>query len=170
MPSLHCHHPYLSPLDPHHPNAWDKLSSIMSKPRHWLLDSPLPLTRTMKIPLRFQGKENHPPNTPQDLGESHWNSPPKELRFWTYLLEDIKTEDVSNPAQYVMLDQMLTRGQLQQMRDQGKTLSPCRPRGMNLTKVSTTSPAISSTALDKKSRHDLSNLTSTLTIPMLKPT
>jgi hypothetical protein len=54
--------------------------------------------RTTKIPLRFRGKENHPPNTPQDLGESNQSSPCKESRFWTYLLEDVKTEDVGNPS------------------------------------------------------------------------
>jgi hypothetical protein len=41
-PCLHRQHPYLSHLNPHCPNMWDKLSSIVSKPRHWSLDSPLP--------------------------------------------------------------------------------------------------------------------------------
>jgi hypothetical protein len=59
--------------------------------------------RTVKIPLRFRGKENHPPNTPQGLGE---------LRFWTYLLEDVKTEDMGNLSQYATLDQVLTHAQL----------------------------------------------------------
>jgi hypothetical protein len=58
------------------------------------------------------GEREPPPEYPQDLGESHQNSPPKESRFWTYLLEDVKTEDVSDPAQYIMLDHMLMRGQL----------------------------------------------------------
>jgi hypothetical protein len=80
-------------------------------------------------PIAVSGEREPPPNTPQELGESHRNSPPKESRFWTYLLEDVKTEDVGDlgqyvmldqmltHGQYVMLDQMLTHGQLQQMRD-----------------------------------------------------
>jgi hypothetical protein len=57
--------------------------------------------RTVKIPLQFWGKENCPPNTPRDLEGSSQNSQPKELRFWTYLLEDVKTKDVGDPSQYV---------------------------------------------------------------------
>jgi hypothetical protein len=158
-PQLCRHHPYLSPLDPHHPGAWDKLSSIMSKPKHWSLDLLLPLTHTVKIPLKFQGKENHPPNIPQGPEVLTQNLPCKESRFWTYLLEDVKTEDVGDPAQYVMLDQMLTRGQLQQMRGQGKTPSLHHCKGMNLTEVSTISPVRSSTTSGMTSLPNLSNPT-----------
>jgi hypothetical protein len=128
-PRLRRQHPYLSPLDSHHPGTWDKLSSIVSKPRRWLLDLPLPSTRTVKIPLRFRGKENHPPTTPQDLGESSQNSPRKESKFWTYLLEDVKTEDIGDPSQYVTLDQVLTHAQLRQMRERGEIPSLHHLRG-----------------------------------------
>jgi hypothetical protein len=128
-PRLRRQHPYLSPLDPHHQGTWDKLSSIVSKPRHWLLDSPLPSMRTVKIPLRFRGTENHPWTTPQDPGESSQSLPPKELRFWTYLLEDVKTEDVGDPSQYITLDQVLTHAQLWQMREQGEIPSLHHLRG-----------------------------------------
>jgi hypothetical protein len=111
---------------------------------------------TVKIPLRFRGKENHPPNTPQDLEELNQNSLRKESRFWTYLLEDVKTEDVSNPAQYVMLDQMLTS---QRMKDQGIIPSPHHLKVMSSTGVSTTSPATSSTALGVTSQPGSSSLT-----------
>jgi hypothetical protein len=158
-PCLHCHHPYLSHLDPHHPDVWDKLSSIMSKPRRWSLDLPLPLTRTVKIPLQFRGKENHPPNISQDLGELNPSSPPKESRFWTYLLEDVKTEDVGDPSQYATLDQVLTRAQLRQMRERGEIPSLHHLKGMNSTGVSITYPATSSTTSDKKSQPALSNPT-----------
>jgi hypothetical protein len=75
---------------------------------------------TVKIPLRFRGKENHPLNTPQDLGESSQNLLHKESKFWTYLLEDVKTKDVGDPSQYITLDQVLTRAQFRQMRERGE--------------------------------------------------
>jgi hypothetical protein len=62
-------------------------------------------------PSAVQGEENLPLNTPQAQEESSQNSLPKESRFWTYLLEDVKTEDVGDLSQYVTLDQVLTRGQ-----------------------------------------------------------
>jgi hypothetical protein len=157
-PRLCCHHPYLSPLDLHHPGVWDKLSSIVSKPKCWSLDLLLPSTCTVKIPLRFRGKENHPPNTLQDLEESNRSSPPK-LRFWTYLLEDVKTEDVGDPSQYVTLDQVLTHAQLWQMRERGEIPSLHHLKGTNSTGVSTTSCATSLTVSDMKSRLNSSNPT-----------
>jgi hypothetical protein len=105
----------------------------MSKPKRWSLDSLLPSTHTVKIPLKFRGKENRPPSTPQDLEESNQSSLPKELKFWTYLLEDIKTEDVGDPSQYTTLDQVLTRAQLQQMRERGEIPSLHHLKGMNST-------------------------------------
>jgi hypothetical protein len=132
-PRLHHHHPTYPP------SAWDKLSSIVSKLKRWLLDLPPPSLHTVKIPLRFRGKENHPPITPQGPEVLNQNLLPKESKFWTYLLEDIKTEDIGDPAQYVMLDQMLTCGQLQQMKDQGTTPFPHRCRGTNSIEVSTMS-------------------------------
>jgi hypothetical protein len=116
-PQLHRHHPYLSPLEPHRPGSWDKLSSIVSKPKCWSLDLPHPSTRTVKILLRFQGQENHPPNTPREPEVSNQSLPPKESRFWMYLLEDVKTEDVGNPSQYTTINQVLTCAQLRQMRE-----------------------------------------------------
>jgi hypothetical protein len=113
----------------------------------------------VKIPLQFQGKENHPLNTPPGQEELNQNLPPKESKFWTYLLEDVKTEDVGDPSQYITLDQVLTHGQLQQMRDRGEILSLHHLKGMSSTGESTTSPATSSTALGVKSRHGSSNLT-----------
>jgi hypothetical protein len=131
----------------------------VSKLKRWLLDLPPPSLHTVKIPLRFRGKENHPPITPQGPEVLNQNLLPKESKFWTYLLEDVKTEDIGDPAQYVMLDQMLTCGQLQQMKDQGTTPFPHRCRGTNSIEVSTTSLATSSTASGTKSQPDLSNLT-----------
>jgi hypothetical protein len=156
-PRIRHHHPYLSPLDPHHPGAWDKLSSIMSKQRRWSLNLPLPSTRTVKIPLRFRGKENHPPNTPQNPGESNQDSPHKESRFWTYLLEDVKTEDVGDPSQYVTLDQVLTCTQLRQMREQGEIPSLHHLRDTKSTGGLTISHATSSTISGGKSRPDSSD-------------
>jgi hypothetical protein len=111
----------------------------------------------MKIPLRFRGKENHPPSTPQDPKESSRNLPRKESRFWMYLLEDVKTEDVGDPSQYVTLDQVLTRAQLRQMRERGEIPSLHHLRGTNSTAGSTISHATSSTVLGKKSRPDSSD-------------
>jgi hypothetical protein len=111
----------------------------------------------MKIPLRFRGKENHPPSTPQDPKESSRNLLRKESRFWMYLLEDVKTEDVGDPSQYVTLDQVLTRAQLRQMRERGEIPSLHHLRGTNSTAGSTISHATSSTVLGKKSRPDSSD-------------
>jgi hypothetical protein len=113
----------------------------------------------VKILLRFRGKENHPLNTPQDPEESNQNLPCKESRFWTYLLEDIKTEDVGDPSQYVTLDQVLTRAQLRQMRERGEIPSLHHLRDTNLTGESTTYRVTSSTTSDKKSQLDSSNPT-----------
>jgi hypothetical protein len=71
----------------------------------------------VKILLRFRGQENHPPNTPREPEVSNQSLPPKESRFWTYLLEDVKTEDVGNPSQYTTINQVLTCAQLRQMRE-----------------------------------------------------
>jgi hypothetical protein len=117
----------------------------------------LPSTHTTKIPLRFRGKENHPLNTPQDLGESNQSSPRKESRFWTYLLEDIKTEDVGNLSQYATLDQVLTHAQLRKMREQGEIPSLHHLKATNSTGVSTTSHVISSTVSDERSQPGSSN-------------
>jgi hypothetical protein len=87
----------------------------------------------MKILLWFRGKENHPLNTPLALGELTQSSPPKESRFWTYLLEDVKTEDVGDPAQYATLDQVLTHAQLRQMREKGEIPSLHHLKGTNST-------------------------------------
>jgi hypothetical protein len=115
--------------------------------------------RTVKILLRFRGKENHPPNTPQDPGELSPNSLRKESRFWMCLLEDVKTEDVGDLSQYITLDQVLTRAQLRQMREQGEIPSLHHLRGTNSTGGLTTSHATSSTVLDEKSQPDSSDPT-----------
>jgi hypothetical protein len=114
----------------------------------------------MKIPLRFRGKENHPLTTPQDLGESSQDSPRKESKFWTYLLEDVKTEDVGDPSQYVTLDQVLTRAQLRQMREWGEIPSLHHLRGTSWTGASITSHAPFSITSDEKFQLVSSSLTS----------
>jgi hypothetical protein len=71
-------------------------------------------------PAEVQGEREPPPNTPQDLGESSQNLLHKESKFWTYLLEDVKTKDVGDPSQYITLDQVLTHAQFRQMRERGE--------------------------------------------------
>jgi hypothetical protein len=83
----------------------------------------------------------------------------KESRFWTYLLEDIKTEDVGNPSQYVTLDQVLTRTQCRQMRECGEIPSLHHLKDTSSIGESTTYPVTSSTASGEKSQLDSSNPT-----------
>ena len=70
------HHPYLSDLDPHSPDAWSTLTSIVQKPRVWSIDCPLSSKKTTKIPLRFRR-----PTLPKG---------------WVYE-EDIKAEESTPP-------------------------------------------------------------------------
>jgi hypothetical protein len=47
-------HPYLSNLDPHHPQAWQQLTSTVKTSRHWLLTCPEPSTKSTKMPMKYR--------------------------------------------------------------------------------------------------------------------
>jgi hypothetical protein len=72
-----CQHPYLSQLQLFQPTEWQHLTSIMSKPRHWQLDSPLHSNKTVKIPLKYH---------------LHTQSKKKLPKGWVYVDKEVKAE------------------------------------------------------------------------------
>jgi hypothetical protein len=141
-PCHHCQHPYLSPLAPHNPGTWPHLVSTVSKLRQWSLDLPSPLTKVVKIPLQFR-EENCPPIRKQPE-ESSPTSQHRELRYWTYMSEDIKEEDPHNPLLYSHLDHILTHARHQHLNAQACAIPLSTTRGMSSTGTPTLSLSTSS--------------------------
>jgi hypothetical protein len=86
--SWHCQHPYLSQLQPFQPTEWQHLTSIMSKQRHWQLDSPLHSSKAVKILLKYC---------------HHTQSSKKLPMGWVYVDEEVVAEvkaEVINPSKY----------------------------------------------------------------------
>jgi hypothetical protein len=106
--------------DPFRPTAWRNLTSVMRRPRRWLLASSTVSSKTTKIPLRFRQHtttgRSSPTSSLRDLA-SHQPSLPKG---WVYTVEDVsvKTEvEVVNPNNYLMLSTPLTRHQHKRLLD-----------------------------------------------------
>jgi hypothetical protein len=98
--------------EPFQPTAWRDLTSIVCRPQCWQLDSSIPSSKTMKIPLKY-----HQLTTTR--GSLHVSSQKdsaslklKLLKGWVYAVEEVhhkvKTE-VVDPDRYQTLAAPLTR-------------------------------------------------------------
>ena len=96
----HRDHPYLTPLQPHHSEAWPHFSSIVKTPQRWHVSSSGRSAKTTKMPLKY-----HQPTLRE-------KSLPKG---WVYDegVEAVKTEDHANPSLYELTRPRLTRAQRQ---------------------------------------------------------
>ena len=94
----HRDHPYLTPLQPHHSEAWPHFSSIVKTPQHWHVNSSGRSAKTTKMPLKYRQPTLREKSLPKgwvyDEGE-----------------EAVKTEDHANPSLYELTRPRHTRAQ-----------------------------------------------------------
>ena len=125
----HRDHPYLTPLQPHHSEAWPHFSSIVKTPQRWHVNSFGRSAKTTKMPLKYRQP------TPRE------KSLPKG---WVYDegAEAVKTEDHANPSLYELTRPRLTRAQ-RQLAERRRRLQ----RATSTTGEPTTSPSTSPTTM-----------------------
>ena len=124
---LHHDHPYLTPLQPHHSEAWPHFSSIVKTPQRWHVNSSRHSTETTKMPLKYRQPIPREKSLPKG---------------WVYNEGDVavKTEDLTNPSLYELTCPRLMRAQRQLEEHRH------RPRrAMSTTEELTTSHSLSPT-------------------------
>ena len=96
----HRDHLYLTPLQPHHSEAWPHFSSIVKTPQRWHVNSSGRSAKTTKMPLKYHQPIPHEKSLPKG---------------WVYDegAEEVKTEDHANPSLYELTRPRLTRAQHQ---------------------------------------------------------
>jgi hypothetical protein len=150
-------YPTLASISPQHnpdsqlrglflPVAWCDLTSIMRKPWRWQVTCLMPLSKVVKMPLRFR----HPTTT---LGSSHASLlkdsaslRPKLPKGWVYAMEEVHTKvktEVVNPGQYLILDALLTCNKCKRLDDPLKDPYHRHHWALNITEALPISPSIS---------------------------
>jgi hypothetical protein len=109
--------PSTSPLDsqcqdPFWPMAWRTLTSVMRRPQRWQVNLLMPLTKTVKIPLRFHHPTttamSSPASSQKDLASDQLSLP----KGWVYVPKEVSAEvkaKVVNPSLYQSTDTLLTQ-------------------------------------------------------------